>query len=76
MLSMGLSLTVSQILQPLRNARLVIMALAANFVVIPAAAGLVSMVLTFPTAAEFGKRSETAPESETAPGSAETTVST
>ena len=40
MLSMGLSLTVSQIIQPLRIIRLVIMALAANFVVLPAAFAL------------------------------------
>src|SRR4051794_1736825 len=38
MLSMGLSLTVSQIIQPLRSTRLVIMALAANFVIVPAVA--------------------------------------
>jgi predicted Na+-dependent transporter len=35
MLAMGLSLTVSQILAPLRRARLVVLALAANFVLIP-----------------------------------------
>jgi hypothetical protein len=54
-----------------------------------AAAGLVATVVMFPTAAEFGKRSETAPEpeenapgvptaaeeSETAPGSAATSGS-
>ncbi|KTG13390.1 bile acid:sodium symporter family protein [Haloferax profundi] len=43
MLSMGLSLTVSQILDPLRNASLVAKALAANFVVIP----IVAYVLVF-----------------------------
>jgi BASS family bile acid:Na+ symporter len=41
-----------------------------NVLVYLAAAGLVGMVIILPTAAEFGKRSETAP------GSAETTVST
>ena len=35
MLSLGLSLTVSQIVQPLKNARLVILALIANFIVVP-----------------------------------------
>ncbi|WP_411966048.1 bile acid:sodium symporter family protein [Haloferax sp. YSMS24] len=35
MLSMGLSLTTSQILEPLRNASLVAKALAANFVLVP-----------------------------------------
>jgi len=45
MLSMGLSLTVSQIIQPLRIIRLVIMALAANFVVLPAAAFALSRII-------------------------------
>jgi arsenite transporter len=35
MLAMGLSLTMAQILQPLKNARLVILALLANFVLVP-----------------------------------------
>ena len=35
MLAMGLSLTMTQILQPLKNARLVILALLANFVLVP-----------------------------------------
>ena len=35
MLAMGLSLTIAQILQPLKNARLVILALLANFVLVP-----------------------------------------
>jgi hypothetical protein len=38
MLSMGLSLTVPRILQPLRNLRLVTLSLAVNFVVVPAVA--------------------------------------
>lgn len=42
MLAMGLSLTVAQILEPLRNARLVALALAANFVLVP----LLALVLT------------------------------
>jgi predicted Na+-dependent transporter len=46
-----------------------------NVLVYLAAAGLVATVVMFPTAAEFGKRSETAPEPETAPGSAATSVS-
>jgi len=36
MLAMGLSLTMGQILQPLKNARLVILALLASFVAVPA----------------------------------------
>jgi predicted Na+-dependent transporter len=35
MLGTGLSLTVAQILQPLKNARLVFLALLANFVLVP-----------------------------------------
>ena len=35
MLAMGLSLTLAQMLAPLRNVRLVVMALAANFVLVP-----------------------------------------
>ena len=38
MLSMGLSLTMQQILEPLRNGRLVILALVLNFLVVPALA--------------------------------------
>ncbi len=36
MLAMGLSLTVAQIIQPLKNTRLVILALVANFILVPA----------------------------------------
>ena len=35
MLGTGLSLTVAQIVQPLKNARLVLLALLANFVLVP-----------------------------------------
>ena len=45
MLSMGLSLTIPQIMEPLHNTRLVIMALVANFVVVPAAAYILSRVI-------------------------------
>ena len=44
MLAVGLSLTVGQILAPLRNARLVILALVANFVLMPLAALLIARV--------------------------------
>jgi predicted Na+-dependent transporter len=54
MLSMGLSLTVSQILQPLRNSRLVIMALGANFVVIPAAAFALSRIIPLEEEVQIG----------------------
>jgi BASS family bile acid:Na+ symporter len=44
MLEAGLSLTLKQILVPLKNARLVLMALTANFVVVPlAAVGIVKL---------------------------------
>jgi predicted Na+-dependent transporter len=42
MLVMGLSLTMSQIIAPLRNARLVILALVANFILVHFAAYLIS----------------------------------
>src|SRR3982751_5541081 len=54
MLSMGLSLTVSQILQPLRNTRLVIMALAANFVVVPAVAFALSRIIPMNQSVQIG----------------------
>src|SRR5262245_48708697 len=54
MLSMGLSLTVPQILQPLRNTRLVLMALMANFVVVPAAAHVLSRVIPMEPALRIG----------------------
>jgi BASS family bile acid:Na+ symporter len=38
MLAMGMSLTIAQIIEPLRNARLVVLALLANFVLVPALA--------------------------------------
>ena len=42
MLAVGLSLTVGQILAPLRNTRLLILALVANFVLMPLAALLIA----------------------------------
>ena len=54
MLSMGLSLTVSQILQPLRNTRLVLMALAANFVVVPAGAFALSRIIPLENDVQIG----------------------
>ena len=45
MLGTGLSLTVAQILQPLKNARLVILALLANFVLVPLLAFVITRVL-------------------------------
>jgi len=54
MMSMGLSLTVSQILQPLRNIRLVTLALAANFVVVPAVAFALSRIIPLDQDVQIG----------------------
>jgi BASS family bile acid:Na+ symporter len=45
MMSMGLSLTMKQIVEPLKNARLVILALVANFVLVPIVAYAITLVL-------------------------------
>ena len=45
MLAMGLGLTVGQIIAPLRNARLVTLSLVANFVLMPAAALALAILL-------------------------------
>ena len=45
MLAMGAGLTVSQIFEPLRNARLVVLALMANFVLMPLGAFALAKVL-------------------------------
>jgi BASS family bile acid:Na+ symporter len=45
MLAMGLSLTIAQIMAPLRNTRLVILALVANFVLVPVLAYLILLVI-------------------------------
>jgi BASS family bile acid:Na+ symporter len=45
MLAMGLSLTIAQIVAPLRNARLVLLALLANFVLVPFLAYLISLII-------------------------------
>ncbi len=45
MLSMGLSLTVAQILVPLRNYKVIVLALLANFVLMPLAAVLIARLL-------------------------------
>jgi BASS family bile acid:Na+ symporter len=45
MFGLGLGLTVQQIVEPLKNVRLVIMALLANFVIVPAVAYLLARIL-------------------------------
>ena len=45
MLAMGMSLTMDQIVQPLKNSRLVILALVANFVLVPLLAYAITLVI-------------------------------
>jgi BASS family bile acid:Na+ symporter len=45
MLSLGMSLTVRQVIEPLRNVRLTVKALIANFVIVPIAAMVLARVL-------------------------------
>ena len=45
MLAMGLSLTVKQIIDPLRNLKVVLLALLANFILVPALAYLIQVVI-------------------------------
>jgi arsenite transporter len=54
MLGTGLSLTVAQILQPLKNARLVILALLANFVLVPLLAFGIARVLPLDQSLQIG----------------------
>lgn len=54
MMSMGLSLTTAQILEPLKDMRLVILALVANFVLVPLLAYAITLVLTLDEPVEIG----------------------
>jgi len=45
MLAMGLSLTTTQIIAPLKNVRLVVLALLANFVLVPLLAYLIILII-------------------------------
>ena len=54
MLAMGLNLTMSQILEPLRNIRLVVLALLANFVLVPLLAYGITRVLPLDEPLEIG----------------------
>src|SRR3990172_11470181 len=54
MLAMGLSLTMAQIIQPLKNVRLVILALLANFVLVPLLAYLTLQVIPLDQSLEVG----------------------
>ena len=54
MLAMGLSLTMAQIIEPLKNARLVILALLANFVLVPLLAYLITLVIPLEQSLKIG----------------------
>ncbi len=54
MLGMGLALTLGQILQPLRNGRLVLAALVTNFVIIPAVAIALARVIPMDEQLQIG----------------------
>src|SRR5512136_554105 len=54
MLAMGMSLTTAQILQPLKNARLVILALVANFVLVPLLAFVITKVIPLDQSLQIG----------------------
>jgi len=54
MLAMGLGLTLSQIIQPLKNVRLVVLALLANFVLVPLLAYGISLIIPLEDALKIG----------------------
>jgi BASS family bile acid:Na+ symporter len=54
MLSLGLSLTIKQIVDPLKNARLVVLALVANFILVPVLAYLITFLLPVNESIEIG----------------------
>jgi len=54
MLAMGLNLTIPQIIQPLKNVRLVVLALLANFVLVPLLAYLILLVIPLEQSLKVG----------------------
>jgi predicted Na+-dependent transporter len=54
MLAMGMSLTMSQIIQPLKNVRLVILALLGNFVLVPLLAYVIKLVIPLDQSMQIG----------------------
>lgn len=54
MLSMGLGLTIPQIIEPLKNVRLVILALIASFVIVPATAYIVTQIIPMESDLKIG----------------------
>ena len=54
MLGMGFSLTISQIIAPLRNTRLVLMSLAANFIIVPVLVLLIAWTIPLSEGLQIG----------------------
>ena len=54
MLAMGLSLTPAQIVQPLKNVRLVLLALLANFVLVPLLAYVITLIIPLEQSLQIG----------------------
>jgi BASS family bile acid:Na+ symporter len=54
MLSMGLSLTMKQIIDPLKDTKLVVLALVANFVLVPAIAYGITILLSLESSIGIG----------------------
>ena len=54
MLAMGMSLTIAQILQPLKNTRLVVLALLANFVLVPLLAYGIILIIPLEQSLQVG----------------------
>jgi len=54
MLGMGMSLTIPQIIQPLKNVRLVVLALLANFVLVPLLAYVILLVIPLDQSLKIG----------------------
>ena len=54
MASMGLSLKMKQIIAPLKNVKLVILALVANFILVPIVAYLITLILPLDQSLEIG----------------------
>ncbi len=54
MLSMGLSLTTKQIVEPLKDTKLVVLALVANFVLVPAIAYAITILLSLESSISIG----------------------
>ncbi|NJN53315.1 MAG: hypothetical protein HC804_00315 [Anaerolineae bacterium] len=54
MLAMGMSLTTAQIIEPLKNVRLVVLALLANFVLVPLLAYGITLVIPLEQSLQIG----------------------